>query len=117
MKKVIVTLILITGIAFAQAGDPAGFHFWTHAELEARANGLAPQMDAYKFKSDTIATAGNHRFLVVHREGPGQSEYHATESDIVYVLSGEATLIYGGRMVGATTTAPNEMRGTGIDGG
>lgn len=117
MKKVIVTLILITGIAFAQAGDPAGFHFWTHAELEARANGLASQMDAYKFKSDTMATAGNHRFLVVHREGPGQSEYHATESDIVYVVSGEATLIYGGKMIGAKTTAPNEMRGTGIEGG
>ena len=121
MKKVLVTflftLFLITGIAFAQAGDPAGFHFWTHGELEAKANGLAPQMDAHKSKSDTIANAGNHYFLVAHREGPGQSEYHATESDILYVVSGEATLTYGGKMIDAKTTAPNEMRGSGIEGG
>lgn len=117
MKKVVVTAILLTGFAFARAGDPQGFHFWSHAELEAMANGLAPQMDAHKFKSETIASAVNHRFLVVHREGPGQSEYHATESDIVCVVSGEATLIYGGKMIAPQTTAPNEMRGSGIEGG
>jgi mannose-6-phosphate isomerase-like protein (cupin superfamily) len=117
MKKLLVTLFLITGIAFAQTGDPAGFHFWTRAELEAKANATAPHMDAHKLSDATLATAGNHRFLVSHREAPGQSEYHATESDIAYIVSGEATLTYGGKMINPQTTAPNEMRGSGIEGG
>jgi uncharacterized RmlC-like cupin family protein len=78
---------------------------------------LAPQMDEHKLKSQTIDTEGNHRFLITHREGVGESEYHDTEEDIVYVQSGHATLIYGGKMIGAKTTAPNEQRGSGIEGG
>jgi mannose-6-phosphate isomerase-like protein (cupin superfamily) len=74
-------------------------------------------MDAHKFKSGTIAPAGNHRFMIVHREGPGEAEYHATESDVIFVQSGEATLVYGGKMIDARTTAPNEMRAAGIEGG
>ena len=78
---------------------------------------LAPQMDTHKFKSETIAKAGNHRFLVTSREAAGQSEYHEKESDIVFVQSGQARLIYSGKMIGAQTTAPGELRGAGIEGG
>lgn len=117
MKKLALTVILMSGMAFGQTGDPAGFHYWTKGQIEKMGNALSSQMDGNHFKSDTIASAGNHRFLVVHREGPGQSEYHATESDIVFFQSGHAKLIYGGKMVGAKETAPNEMRGSGIEGG
>lgn len=116
MKK-LALMILMSGMAVGQAGDSAGFHDWTKGQIEQMETALAPQMDAHKFKSSTIATEGNHRFVIVHREGPGQSEYHATESDIVFFQSGHATLTYGGKMVGATETAPNEQRGSGIEGG
>lgn len=101
----------------AQSGDPAGFHYWSHDDLQKMTNALAPQMDAHKLKSQTIVTDGNHRFLISHREGVGESEFHETEQDVVYVQSGHATLIYGGKMVDGKTTAPGEIRGTGIDGG
>lgn len=117
MKKSLIAFLLMSVAALAQTGDTAGFHFWSKSEIDTMTNGLAPEMDVHKFKSQTIATEGNHRFLIVHREGPGQSEYHATESDIVFVQSGHATLIYGGKMVGAVDTAPNEQRGTGVEGG
>lgn len=80
-------------------------------------NGLAPQVDAHGLKSETIVTEGNHRFLISHREGVGQSEYHENEEDIVYVQSGHATLTYGGKMIDAQVTGPGEKRGSGIDGG
>jgi mannose-6-phosphate isomerase-like protein (cupin superfamily) len=60
---------------------------------------------------------GNYSFLIAHREGSGEAEYHAKVADIFMVQSGEATLVYGGKMVDAKTTAPDEMRGPSISGG
>lgn len=119
MKRFVAAAVLLSGsMALGQQTDDAsGFHYWSHSDLANMTSGLASQMDAQKFKSKTIATEGNHRFLVTHREAAGQSEYHEKESDIVFVQNGHATLIYGGKMVGAKTTAPGELRGTGIEGG
>lgn len=96
---------------------PSGVHFWSHADIAKMADALAPQMDANKLKSQTIATEGNHRFLVSHREASGQSEYHEKESDIIYPQNGTAKIIYGGKMIDPKTTAPGELRGSGIEGG
>jgi mannose-6-phosphate isomerase-like protein (cupin superfamily) len=38
-------------------------------------------------------------------------------ADVMIVQSGEATLVYGGEIVDAKTTAPNEVRGPSIRGG
>ena len=51
------------------------------------------------------------------RNGPGQVEVHAKETDIFYVTDGEATLVVGGTVVGGKTTAPGQIRGTDIQGG
>ncbi len=34
-----------------------------------------------------------------------------------HILDGDATFVTGGKMVGGKTTAPGQIRGTGIDGG
>lgn len=117
MKLLAAAALLYGSMVLAQGSQPPGFHYWSRTDLAKMANALAPQMNAYKFKSDTIANAGNHRFLITHREAIGQSEYHDKESDIVFVQSGRAKLIYGGKMVDAKTTASGESRGTGIKGG
>ena len=52
-----------------------------------------------------------------HREGPGMAEVHATDTDIIYVLAGTATLITGGAVVDGKTVAENETRGVGLSGG
>jgi glc operon protein GlcG len=51
------------------------------------------------------------------RDRDGMAEVHARDTDIVYVLGGTATLVTGGRATNARETAPNELRGDGIDGG
>jgi mannose-6-phosphate isomerase-like protein (cupin superfamily) len=116
MMKPILLIALAAGLG-VPPGEPSGFHFWTQSELNGIENALAPKMDSYKFKSDTLAKAGNHRFMVVHREATGEAEYHATEDDIVFVTSGSGTLVYGGTMVNPKDTAPNEMRAASITGG
>src|SRR5262249_24931280 len=51
------------------------------------------------------------------RTGPGQVEVHEKESDIFYVIEGEATFITGGTMIGGKQSRPNQMLGTDIKGG
>jgi mannose-6-phosphate isomerase-like protein (cupin superfamily) len=110
--------ILILGAAFAfSADDPQGFHFWKSADLKAFGKTLAPKVDAKKVANQRIGENGNHYYLVVHRQGTGDSELHETEADIFIVQSGAGTLVYGGQIADGKTTAPNEVRGSGITGG
>jgi mannose-6-phosphate isomerase-like protein (cupin superfamily) len=52
-----------------------------------------------------------------HREGPGQVEVHEKETDILYMVDGEATFVTGGTMVGGKQTAPGQLRGSDVKGG
>ena len=51
------------------------------------------------------------------RDAPGSPEVHERDTDIIYVLDGGATVVTGGQVVNAKTIAPNEIRGTAIEGG
>jgi mannose-6-phosphate isomerase-like protein (cupin superfamily) len=114
--KLILTALLAAGFAMP-AGDPAGFHLWKAAELKAFAKTLAPKINASKSASQQLTSFANYSFMVGHREGAGEAEYHATQADIFVVESGEATLTYGGSLVDGRNTSPNEMRAASISGG
>ena len=55
--------------------------------------------------------------MLAHREGDGEVEVHDKMADVFYVVSGEASLIVGGTVVGGHPTTPGEIRGTSITGG
>ena len=114
--KAVLTALLFAAVALP-AGDPPGFSLWKSAELKAFSKSLAPKIDAKKVATQPIPGFGNYSFIVAHREGPGEAEYHETQSDLFVVQSGEATLVYGGKLVDGKTTAPNEMRAPSIAGG
>ena len=60
------------------------------------------------------------RNYMVHssrREGPGMVEVHTKDTDILYVVSGTATVVTGGTMVDGKPTAADEIRGREIIGG
>jgi uncharacterized protein YjlB len=44
-------------------------------------------------------------------------ELHAKDTDIIYVVKGTATIVTGGTIVDAKTTAADEIRGREITGG
>ena len=52
-----------------------------------------------------------------HREKGGEVEVHDKETDVLYILDGEATFVYGGKMVGGKTTRPGQWLGSDITGG
>jgi mannose-6-phosphate isomerase-like protein (cupin superfamily) len=97
--------------------EPAGYKYWSAAELQGFTAKLAPKVNAQKFASERLVDFGNHYTMVAHREGNGEAEFHETESDLFVVTSGAATLTVGGTILNGRTTAPNEIRGPSIKGG
>jgi quercetin dioxygenase-like cupin family protein len=72
------------------------------------------------FSKGAVLLNGDNRNYMVHtsrREGPGQAEVHSLDTDIIYVMEGTATFVTGGAAVNAKEIAPNEIRGSRIDGG
>jgi mannose-6-phosphate isomerase-like protein (cupin superfamily) len=99
------------------ASDPAGFAMWTASDIKSAGKKLAEKVDSARFSSKPLEKFGNHLTMLAHREGDGGAELHEKDADIFIVESGMATLIVGGEVVGAKTTAPNEVRGTSIKNG
>jgi glc operon protein GlcG len=63
-----------------------------------------------------LETAG-YKVHASRRVQPGQAEIHTLDTDVVYVVDGSATLVTGGKAIDAKEIAPNEIRGTKIEGG
>src|SRR6266498_4673357 len=63
-----------------------------------------------------LETAG-YKVHASRRIEPGQAEIHTLDTDVIYVVDGSATLVTGGMAVDAKEIAPNEIRGTKIEGG
>jgi mannose-6-phosphate isomerase-like protein (cupin superfamily) len=114
--KIILSLLLAAGFA-STASDPAGFHMWTSAELKTLGKALNQKAGATHLATQSLASTGNHSFLMIARTATGDAEFHGTQADIMVVQAGEATLLYGGEVVDGKTTAPNEIRGPSIKGG
>ena len=107
----------LLGASLMQAGSTSGPQVWKASEIQDRGRALAQKLDANKVATDQIATVGNRSFMVAHREGSGQAEWHQTQADIMFISSGQVTMVYGGTVVDGKTTAPGEIRGSGITGG
>lgn len=114
MKSKLIGLLLVLPLLGA---EPAGYKYWSEAELKSLATTLAPKVNEQKVALDELAKFGPDRALVVHREASGAAELHKTDADVIVVVSGVGTLIVGGTMPGAKTTAPGEVRSPSIDGG
>jgi glc operon protein GlcG len=65
-----------------------------------------------------LEPAGEHyKIHASRRDGPGMAEIHELDADLIYVLSGEATVVTGGKALETRTIAPHEIRGSAIEGG
>jgi mannose-6-phosphate isomerase-like protein (cupin superfamily) len=59
----------------------------------------------------------NYMIHTSRRVVPGKAEIHTKDTDLIYVLDGTATFVTGGRVPDAAPIAPDEIRGSGIEGG
>lgn len=119
----------VSGAASAQQDEElalAGAGVFTADTKDTQMSKAAPVLffDASQvstsFSKGAVLLDGTNRNYMVHtsrREKPGQAEVHTLDTDIIYVLEGNATFVTGGTAIEPKETAPNEFRGSRIDGG
>jgi mannose-6-phosphate isomerase-like protein (cupin superfamily) len=108
-------LFVMTTAAFAAL--PVGYSHWTADQVDAREKGLPAKMSKVKVATESLGGWGNHSMSLIHREGSGEAELHETQSDILFIRGGEATIIIGGTMPGSHPTTAHEIRAPKIEGG
>jgi len=68
-------------------------------------------------KGQPLLETAAYKIHASRRDAAGMAEIHARDTDIIYVLDGTATLVTGGEVTGARSTAQDEVRGQSISGG
>ena len=68
-------------------------------------------------KGGMLLTTGEYKVMAGHRDKGGVPEVHDADTDVFYILDGEATFVIGGTVAEPKTESPGETRGTRIDGG
>ena len=68
-------------------------------------------------KGGPLTDGSNYKISISRRDKGGQSEVHADETDVFYIMEGSATFVTGGTVVDSKTTSPGQVRGAGITGG
>jgi mannose-6-phosphate isomerase-like protein (cupin superfamily) len=77
----------------------------------------ADQVKAAFAKGAVLLNNGSYQVHASRREKPGHVEVHVKDTDVIYMLEGSTTFVTGGTMVGGKTTAPDEIRGSNVQGG
>jgi mannose-6-phosphate isomerase-like protein (cupin superfamily) len=75
------------------------------------------KVEAALAKGGNLVTAKDLLVLGAHRTEAGHVEMHEKETDVFYIVEGDATFITGGKMIGGKLTKPGQWLGTDIQGG
>ena len=65
----------------------------------------------------TLVAAPDLTVMGSHRDKPGQVEVHDKETDVLYIVEGDADFVTGGTVVGLARTRPGQSSGSAISGG
>jgi mannose-6-phosphate isomerase-like protein (cupin superfamily) len=90
----------------------ASVEFWSGSELKSSAERLEQEAGTKGIVGTTSGAASIWR-----RARSGEAELHKTKTDLLVIQQGSATLIFGGTIPDARTSAPNEIRGKSIRNG
>jgi glc operon protein GlcG len=75
------------------------------------------QVDAGFRKDANLISENGFRVNASRRDGPGEAEVHLSDTDIFYVLQGQATVVTGGQVVQPRNLSATEVRGSELSGG
>ena len=118
MKTAVRLLTILSLVVPVFAADVPAFGLWTAAELKQRDEALSRKVGPDHSARETLADYGDHRFRFLYRDADGAPEQHDKIVDVVFVQSGEGTLLLGGKMINPKgSSSTGEWLGTGIEGG
>ena len=100
------TALLTAAVLLAATGGSGNVSYIGHDKVAAALAKGGPLVN----QSD-LTVSGSHR------DKAGQVEVHEKETDVIYVVDGEATFVTGGTMVGGKVTKPGQLLGSDIQGG
>jgi len=110
MKFSILVLAFLTTAALLTSGDGTPTVIYIgHEKVAAALEGQT--------HSGLLVKASDLLVMGAHRSGNGQVELHEKETDVFYIVDGEATFVTGGKMVGGKVSSPGQWLGTDIQGG
>jgi uncharacterized protein GlcG (DUF336 family)/mannose-6-phosphate isomerase-like protein (cupin superfamily) len=75
------------------------------------------KVDAGFAKGTVLFDGDKYQVHASRRDKAGVVEIHEKDADIMYVISGTATLVTGGEPVNVSTVSPGEIRATDVKGG
>jgi len=104
--KVWILLTAFTGFLALAADAPPKVTFVSHDKVNDAISKGGPLVA----QSDLTVTGS-------HRDKPGQVEIHEKETDVIYIVDGDATFVTGGTVIGQRQTKSGQSVGTGVQGG
>jgi mannose-6-phosphate isomerase-like protein (cupin superfamily) len=116
-KVILLSLGLVAGlgqVSLAQSPTPDKY---SPADLMAMEKKLEAKAAGTGLASETVKKYATDYSMLAYRSKSGQAEQHEKFADFYVVLSGQATLVSGGQMVGGKSTEAGELRGDSITGG
>jgi mannose-6-phosphate isomerase-like protein (cupin superfamily) len=115
MKMAIVAAVALALPAVALAADKATVI--SAKDVQAQIAKVIPQAKTTGSGGGTLLKNGNLGMNLSVRTSSGDAEIHAHFDDVMIVQQGSATLITGGTVVDAKTSADGETKGPSIKGG
>jgi mannose-6-phosphate isomerase-like protein (cupin superfamily) len=107
-------LLVALLLAPLHAADPTTPIVWTAKQLSETETKIRGAVDPARH-------LGLERLLdsatLIYRDGPSEAEVHQKLADFITVRSGEGEIVIGGKIVNGKTSAPDELRGSSIEGG
>lgn len=103
------------GAGWLHAADAV--KIWSGGDLAAVDTKLRETHPGAKIAGETLGTFPSQSCSVWRRTESGPAELHTVKTDLLIIEQGQAEIRFGGHLQQPRTTAPNELRGPGIDDG
>lgn len=98
---------MASGVLMAAEGDSASAVNYVPSDKVATA--LA--------KGGTLLNGPDFIVQGSHRDKAGNAELHVKETDVLYIIEGDATFVTGGTIIGRHEVRAEQIGGSGIEGG
>jgi len=116
-------LLLISGLLLSPAtvlaqtpGDPTGFA--SSADVQAQVEKMRKSMKPGQgFLWQPLVRGGDAVAALEYWTKPAKPAVHPKQAEYVIVIAGSGTMVSGGRMLDPSTTDPDLIEGSGIEGG
>jgi len=112
-------IALVVSIAAAQAQEPAPVKtFSSAADVQALiAKAKSERKDGQPLVLERILQLAPYNANLEYRASVGPAAIHEKEAEVFYVIDGSGTMVTGGKLANEKRTNPENLTGTGIEGG